>query len=178
MMSSLNKGLAKVEVGLAWDPSTPGEAPHDLDIVAATYTTDDPSGRPAYLVHFDSRSPDGTITLNRDSKTGQGFGFDEVMTLELDRLASDYARVVIGVTIQQSGGELVFGDVGNVRVRIREDHTDLLEHGFADIPAARSATVAEFVRDEDSTWEMREIYQGFDADPGTFADVMGSAGPV
>ncbi|RII09450.1 Stress response protein SCP2 [Streptomyces sp. YIM 130001] len=175
-MSSLSKGLAKVEVGLAWDPSGQGEPPHDLDIVAATYTTEDTSGRPEYLVHFDSRSPDGTITLNRDSKTGQGFGFDEVMTLELDRLASTYARVVIGVTIQQTSGELVFGDVGNVRVRIREDHVDLLEHGFTDIPNARSATVAEFVRDEDDTWEMREIYQGFDADPSAFADLMGGSG--
>ncbi|MER6416677.1 acyl-CoA carboxylase subunit epsilon, partial [Streptomyces humidus] len=30
-----------------------------------TYLADDPHGDPAYVVHFDSRSPDGTIYLNR-----------------------------------------------------------------------------------------------------------------
>ncbi|WP_167538231.1 TerD family protein, partial [Streptomyces caniferus] len=85
-MSTFNKGIEKVEVTLKWDPSPLGTPDNDLDIVAATYTADAPHGDPAYLVHFDSRSPDGTITLNRDSRTGQGFGFDEIMTLELDRL--------------------------------------------------------------------------------------------
>ncbi|BCK68101.1 hypothetical protein Srufu_020540 [Streptomyces libani subsp. rufus] len=95
-MSTLSKGIEKVEVTLKWDPSPLGTPDNDLDIVAATYTADAPHGEPAYLVHFDSRSPDGTITLNRDSRTGQGFGFDEIMTLELDRLAETYTRVIVG----------------------------------------------------------------------------------
>ena len=72
--------------------------------MAGTYRATDPYGAPAYLVHFDSRSPDGTINLNRDSRTGQGLGTDESMTLELERLSSEYARVVVGITIQQGAG--------------------------------------------------------------------------
>ncbi|MBT2381132.1 TerD family protein [Streptomyces sp. ISL-111] len=174
-MSALHTGLTKVEVSIAWDPSALGGIAHDLDIVAAAFTDPAPSpGGPEYLVRFGSRSPDGTITLDRHSETGQGFGFDEIMTLELDRLAPRYARVVVGVAIQQSSGALTFGDIPHARVRIRQSHNDLLVHTFASIPAARAATVAEFIHDGAGTWELREIYQGFDIDPATLGDVMGT----
>lgn len=173
-MSSLSKGLSKVEIGLKWDPSPMGRPPHDLDIVAATYTADDPHGAPAYLVHFDSRSPDGTISLNRDSRTGQGFGFDEVMVLELDRLAATYARVVVGVVIQQAEETKVFGDIANTAVRIREGYTDLAQHDFAGVAPSTACVVAEFTRDSSGEWRFREVLQGFDTDLASFATVMGS----
>ncbi|MFF8606368.1 TerD family protein [Streptomyces sp. NPDC015346] len=173
-MSGLNKGVGKVEVTLKWDPSPVGAPPHDLDLVAGVYTADDPYGSAAYLVHFDSRSPDGTITLNRESRTGQGFGYDEAMTLELDRLAPRYTRVVVGVAIQQGAGRLTFGAVANTGVRIREGYTELTSHDFADAADATAATIAEFTRDGSNAWSYRSLRRGFDADPQTFATVMGA----
>lgn len=129
-MSGLNKGIRKVEMALKWDPSPTGQPPTDLDIVAATYLESDPHGAPAYVVHFDSRSPDGTIYLNRDSKDGKGFGWDEVMTLELDRLDARYARVVVGVVIQQNPEHRTFVGVLNPAFRIREGYTVLDEDDF------------------------------------------------
>ncbi|MFF8379515.1 TerD family protein [Streptomyces sp. NPDC015661] len=174
-MSGLNKGVARVEVTLKWDPAPAGAPAHDLDLVAGVFPTDDPHGAPAHLVHFGSRSPDGTITLHRDSRTGQGFGYDEAMTLELDRLDARYARVVVGVAIQQGGGRLTFGDIANTGIRVREGYTDLLTHDFADVPGARSATVVEFTRDGADGWSYRSISRGFDADPQTFGTLLGSA---
>ncbi|GHC81635.1 TerD family protein [Streptomyces flavofungini] len=174
-MSSIRKGLKKVEVGLKWDPSPAGASPHDLDIVAATYTADDPQGRPAYLVHFDSRSPDGTITLSRDSRTGQGFGFDEVMVLELERLSERYTRVLIGVAIQQPPEGHVFGDVANASVRIREGHTDLAQHDFASVAGSTAAVIGEFSRGPGGHWAFRELLRGFDTDLTAFTAEMGSA---
>jgi tellurium resistance protein TerD len=177
-VSSLRKGIEKVEVGLKWDPSPIGSPPHDLDLVAAAYTGDDPRGTPEYIVHFDSRSPDGTIMLNRDSRTGQGFGFDEVMTLELERLAPRFARVVVGVAIQQdepsSGPSLVFADVASTAVRIREGYTDLSQHDFSLVGGSSAATVAEFVRDGDGEWSFHESVHGFDGDLTSFAAAMGA----
>ncbi|MEV5609631.1 TerD family protein [Streptomyces sp. NPDC052225] len=177
-MSSLRKGIDKVEVGLKWDPSPLGSPPDDLDLVAATYTSDDPYGRPDYLVHFDRRSPDGTITLNRDSRTGQGFGFDEVMTIELERLAARYARVVVGVAVQQNeegaGRTKTFWDVANTAVRIREGYTDLSQHDLSAVAAHSAATVAEFTRDADGEWSFRELIRGFDGDLTAFAAAMGA----
>ncbi|MEV5970294.1 TerD family protein [Streptomyces sp. NPDC051921] len=172
-MSGLNKGVGKVEVTLKWDPSPAGAPAHDLDIVAGVYTEDAPYGPPAYLVHFDSRSPDGTITLHRDSRTGQGFGYDEAMTLELTRLATRYARVVVGVAIQQSGGRLTFGQVAGRGVRVREGYTDLLNDDLSSVADATAATVVEFVRDGAEGWTFRPLPHAFDTDPGDFGAVMG-----
>src|SRR4051812_49864570 len=97
-------GLGKVQVRLKWDPSPYGEPARHLDIVAATYAVADPYGRPEYVVHSESRSPDGTINMTRHSETGLGLGFVEVMELEFERLSSAYGRVVVGVAIHQTGG--------------------------------------------------------------------------
>jgi tellurium resistance protein TerD len=175
-VNSLNKGVTKVDVTLKWDPSPLGEPDHDLDLVAATYTVADPNGRPAYLVHFGSRSPDGTITLNRDSRTGQGFGTDEEMVLELDRLGAAYTRVVVGVAIQQRDGTRIFADIANPRIHIVEGYTELAaEYDFADVAACTAATVAQFVRDAPGPWEFRPHVRGFDdTDPQSFGRLMGS----
>ncbi|WP_394429633.1 TerD family protein [Streptomyces sp. SGAir0957] len=176
-MSSLRKGIERVEVGLKWDPSPLGSPPHDLDLVAGTYTAEDPHGSPAYLVHFDSRSPDGTIHLDRDSRTGQGFGFDEVMSLELERLSPAYARVLVGAVVQQNEPQdrtLVFGDVANTGVRIRQDYTDLSEHDLSAVAGSPAATLGEFVRGADGEWSFREAIRGFDGDLTTFAAAMGA----
>ncbi|MEN8652316.1 TerD family protein [Streptomyces sp. 21So2-11] len=174
-MSSLNKGIGKVEVTLKWDPSPLGAPANDLDIIAATYSVEEPHGSPVYVVHFGSRAPDGTITLNRDSRTGLGLGYDEVMTLEFDRLSAAYARVMVGVAIQQGGGQKTFGDIVNTNVRISEGHTVLTEEDFAVVSSSTAATIAEFTRDETGGWEMFEVVRGFDTDPNSFAQQMGNA---
>ncbi|QIQ02293.1 TerD family protein [Streptomyces liangshanensis] len=173
-MSSLNKGVSKVEVTLKWNPSRLGEPDHDLDLVAATFAAGDPTGKPVYLVHFGSRSPDGTITLNRDSRTGQGFGTDEEMTLELDRLNASFARVVVGVAIQQRDRRRTFADIATPEIRFAEGYTELLEYAFADVQDSTAATVAECVRAPSGAWEFRPSVRGFDADPAHFASVMGT----
>ncbi|MCH0561890.1 MULTISPECIES: TerD family protein [unclassified Streptomyces] len=172
-MNGLSKGIEKVEVSLKWDPSPAGQPPTDLDLVAATYGVDDLYGEPAYAVHFDSRSPDGTITLNRDSADGRGFGWDEVMTLELDRLDGRYARVVVGVVIQQRAVSRTFVDVQRPGLRIREGYTVLFENDFGGVLGATAAAVAEFTRDASGGWRLRAGVFGFDDDPAVFIRQMG-----
>ncbi|MCS0637628.1 TerD family protein [Streptomyces sp. LP05-1] len=176
-MGSLNKGVGKVEVSLKWDPSPAGAPDHDLDLIAAVYPVAEPQGTPVYLVHFDSRSPDGTITLNRDSRNGQGFGVDESMTLELQRLAPAYGRVVVGVAVQQRESRIAFGDVANTRVTVKEGYDELESHDFTDVAGATAATVVEFTRDATGGWEYRRAIRGFDADPQSFTTLMGGPRP-
>ncbi|MFG3498173.1 TerD family protein [Streptomyces sp. NPDC047928] len=176
-MSSLNKGVGKVEVTLKWDPSPAGAPDHDLDIIAAVYPAEAPYGEPVYLVHFDSRSPDGTITLSRDSRTGLGFGVDESMTLELNRLSATYARVVVGVAIQQGGGRITFGDIPHTVVAVREGYTELESHDFGAVADATAATIVEFTRDGAGVWAYRSVLRGFDTDPQSFTALMGARHP-
>ncbi|MFI1107752.1 MULTISPECIES: TerD family protein [Streptomyces] len=172
-VSSVSKGLGKVEVAVRWDPSPSGAPAHDLDIIAATYTQDAPQGPPEYVVHHDSRAPDGTINLNRDSRTGVGLGFDEVMVLELDRLAERFTRVVVGVVIQQGEGRLTFGEVEGTGYRVREGYTDLAEGDFAAVAPNTAVVLAEFARDEHEEWRIREVLRGFGGDEADFVAAMG-----
>ncbi|MFG2607013.1 TerD family protein [Streptomyces sp. NPDC048514] len=172
-MTGFSKGNRKIEVALKWDPSPADQPATDLDILAATFESADPYGTPAYLVHFDSRSPDGTIFLNRDSTDGKGFGWDEVMTLELDRLGDRYARVVVGVVIQQQLAPRTFEHVLNPAMRVREGYTVLAEDEFDSVPGATAATIAEFERDGSGEWIFRPGVHGFVEDPATFTRVMG-----
>lgn len=176
-MSGVRKGLAKVEIALRWDPSPAGAPVHDLDLLAGVYADADPYGEPVHLVHFGSRAPDGTITLNRDSRTGQGLGFDEVMTLELTRMAAELTRVVVGVVIQRPGGgdALTFADIAGKGLRIREGYTNLAADDLADFGAASAVMVAEFTRDAAGVWSMDPAVRGFDVDPEEFARAMGAA---
>ncbi|MFI8889130.1 TerD family protein [Streptomyces paradoxus] len=176
-MSGETEGLGKVEVRLRWDPSPFGEPDRHLDIVAATYTTEDPYGKPVYVVHYDSRSPDGTINMTRHSRTGMGLGFVEVMVLEFERLASAYGRVVVGVVIHQDGGPRTFGDMSNAGVLVVEGYRELLADDFTGIADAAAATFAEFTRNAAGAWEMRQMIRGFDSDPVPFTEEMGRTRP-
>ncbi|MEW1862093.1 TerD family protein [Streptomyces sp. NBC_00669] len=172
-MNGLSKGIERVEVRLKWDPSPLGAPPSDLDLIAATYSAGAEQGDPAYLVHFDSRAPDGTMWLNRDSKNGQGFGFDEVMTLELDRLGDGYRRVVVGAMIQQSFGRLEFGAVANPAYQIVTGWTVLVEGGLTELGGTTAATFAEFTRSGSGAWSFHSLLRGYDEDPDTFGHSMG-----
>lgn len=172
-MSSDRRRVEKAEVRLKWDPSPWNQPPLHLDIIATTYSRDAPYGRPVYAVHFDSRSPDGTINMSRHSQTGQGFGYVEEMTLEFDRLASSFARVVVGVAIHQNEGRKVFADISNVGVLIVEGYEELLKDDFTQVSGSCAATVAEFVRDASGAWEFQQMIRGFDSDPALFTTEMG-----
>jgi tellurium resistance protein TerD len=175
------KGMDRVEVRVKWDPSPLGEPDTDLDIIAGPYEgpyrgpyTDGRSGgAPAYLVHYDSRSPDGTIWLNHDSRTGKGLGWDEVMTLQLGRLSERYGRVVVGVAIQQRPVRRLFARVAGPAYQVVAGYDVLAEGDFAAVADATAASIAEFVRAESGAWEFRPVLRGFDADPDTFARTMG-----
>lgn len=173
-MSSLSKGLDKVTVELKWNPSPMGESAHDLDLVVGPYSADDPYGDPVWLVHFDSRSPDGTIHLTRESRDGLGLGTDEAMVLELERMSTSYSRVVVGVIVQQHAGHRVFGDISGGSYRIAEGYTELAQHDFSAVSWARAATIAEFTRDGSGVWGFRDVQRGFDAAPDAFPTLMGS----
>ncbi|MFR9755763.1 TerD family protein [Streptomyces sp. TR06-5] len=165
-MSGLNKGLGTIQARLRWDPSPMGEPDHDLDLVAAVFRRD---GELAHLVHFDSRSPDGTIMLDRDSRTGQGLGTDEAMTLELERMPSSSTRVVVGVVVQQTDGRKTFGQVPNAAVQIVEEYDTLADHTLGALEGDTVAVIAECVRRADSgVWEFHPALRGFDADPESF----------
>jgi tellurium resistance protein TerD len=111
--------------------------------------------------------------MSRHSQTGQGFGYVEVMTLELDRLAPSFARVVVGVAIHQNSGPKTFGHLSNAGVLVAEGYQELLKDDFAQVSGSTATTVAEFTRDASTAWEFHKMVRGFDSDPEVFTAEMG-----
>lgn len=87
------------------------------------------------------------------------------MTLEFDRLAPSFARVVVGVAIHQDSGPKTFGDISNAGVLVVEGYKELLKDDLAQVSGSTAATVAEFTRDASGTWEFHGTVRGFDSDP-------------
>ncbi|GAA0432454.1 TerD family protein [Streptomyces luteireticuli] len=169
------KGIDTAQARIKWDPAPLGATPHDLDLIVAVHATGDPHGAPVQLVHFGRRSTDGTVSLDRDSRTGKGLGWDEVMTLELSRMPDASGRVVIGAAIQQPDGTAVrFADVANPRAQITAGYDVLAEQDFTTVAGSTAATVGEFVRDAAGLWTFRPFVRGFDTDAVTFARTMGT----
>ena len=113
--------------------------------------------------------------MSRHSETGVGLGFVEVMVLELDRLASSYARVVVGVAIHQDRGVLTFGDIRNAGVLVVEDYRELMTDDLSRVAGSNATTIAEFTRDGSGAWSLHEAVRGFDGSPTAFAAEMGNA---
>ncbi|KPI06693.1 stress protein [Actinobacteria bacterium OK074] len=177
-MSTIGKGLGTVEVRLRWDPSPLGEPPRHLDIVGAVYSADAPYGPPVYVVHYESRSPDGTIAMSRHSETGRGLGFDEVMVLEFDRIPAAYTRVVVGVIIHQDGVPRTFADIANLGVAVVANYRELMADDLARVADATTATVAEFTSNGSEGWEFHGALHGLRIDPADFAAEMGAVRPA
>ncbi|MFI9150544.1 SAV_2336 N-terminal domain-related protein [Streptomyces sp. NPDC053367] len=165
----------KVEVALRRGPPPAGQPPTRLVLVAAAYLASDPYGDPAYVVHGGSVPPDGAM-YPHPSGDGPGLGGDEVMTLELDRIDARYARVVLGVLLQQGPPHGSFADVPALSLRIREGDAVLHEYGFAGVPRATAASTGEFVRDASGSWTFRGGVRPVDpgeGDVASFTAVMG-----
>ncbi|MER6567043.1 TerD family protein [Streptomyces sp. NPDC001093] len=170
------KGIGTAQALVRWDAAPLGASPHNLDLIAAVHATADPHGAPVQLVHFDRRSTDDTVYLNRDSRTGQGLGWDAVMTLELSRMPDTSGRVVIGASLQQAAGvPLYFGDVANPRAQITAGSKVLADQDFTEVAGSTAATLGEFLRDAAGLWTFRPLLRGFDTDPATFPQTMGTA---
>ncbi len=82
--------------------------------------------------------------------------------------------MVVGVAIQQRTGRSTFVSVHNPGLRIREGYNVLAEGDFGSVLGSTATTVADFVRDDSGEWTFQSDIRGFDADPATFARIMGS----
>jgi tellurium resistance protein TerZ len=94
-------GLESVFVGLGWDPLNrrrwfgPRSAAVDLNAAALLFSGD----RPVEVVYHEQfLSADGAVRLHGDNLDGTGPGDDEVITIDLTRLAPPVTAVALLVT--------------------------------------------------------------------------------
>ena len=121
----------------------------DIDLWATTNT-----GRECY---FGNKRING-IELDGDNRTGEGSGWDENISIDLDKLSSDTKEITFEVKVYSTG--YTFADVKDLKARILDLRTkkDVVQIEFSEqmqkIGAARILRIAKLIKNVNGDWEL------------------------
>src|SRR6476661_11213684 len=96
-------GLKNAGIGLGWDTNiTDTGAAFDLDASVFMLGANAKIPSEEYFVFYNNKeSPDGSVIHLGDSRTGEGVGDDETVTVDLTKVAAAVQEIVFVVTIDQ-----------------------------------------------------------------------------
>jgi tellurium resistance protein TerD len=121
-------GLAKVGVGLGWDPNeSAGGADYDLDASAFMLNSKHKLPRDEFFVYYNNAaSPDGAVASSGDDRTGgNSDGDDETLTVDLQRVSAEVQEIIFAVSIYDADARKQnFGQVRNSFIRIYDAVTN------------------------------------------------------
>lgn len=113
LAKELGEELAKVMIGLGWDPVAGSAASIDLDASCVLY---DAQNKNVDCVYFGNLSNmDKSIVHQGDNLTGEGDGDDEQIMINLQRVPPGIASII--VTITSYGGQ-TFDTIQNAFCRL------------------------------------------------------------
>ncbi len=164
-LSKAAPGLTKIALGLGWDArATTGD---DFDLDASAFLLNDGSKVPSssHFVFFNNKkSPDGSVEHLGDNLTGAGAGDDEVINVDLDKVASDVKKVDFTVTIYKADErKQSFGMVSNAYIRVinRDSGEELARYDLGEDYSTETAMVFGEVYRNNEEWKFKAIGQGF-----------------
>lgn len=164
-----NPGLKVVKLGLGWKPNAGNGGAFDLDASAFLIGADGKVIGPGLsdsVVYFGNLNLPG-VSHSGDNLTGDGDGDDEVITVNLDNVGANVARIVLVVNIYQADTRRQnFGQVQDAFIRLVNDSNqqeisrfDLTE----DHSASNNMTMAELYR-AGTEWKFGAIERGGNGD--------------
>ncbi len=145
--------LAKVTMGLGWDPA-PGRGSIDLDASVIAY---DGSGKKLEIVWFMHKKEfGGAIQHSGDNLTGEGDGDDEKIKVDLLAIPPQVNTLVF--TINSFSGQK-FTDIQRAFCRLVDDGTgqELVRFDLSDSQPATGVLMAAMRRTGPQSWQMRAI---------------------
>lgn len=120
-------GLAKVGVGLGWDPNAGSGFDFDLDASAFMVGENKKTPQDEYFVFYNNpKSPDGAVESSGDDLTGgKSDGDDETLTVDIAKLDAKIQEIIFTVTIHDyETRKQNFGQVRNSFIRIYNAQTN------------------------------------------------------
>ena len=163
---AISEGLTDASVGLAWD-EIPGASDFDADSIAVMLDADGKlvaDGIVYYGLASSGGAPfkssDGSISHSGDNLTGKGSGDDETLTVSLNSVPANVAKIniIINIHAAKERGQN-FGQVPSCKARMYNKNTgevlgkyDLVE----DFSAATAVEVCQFYRYE-GTWKFKAL---------------------
>lgn len=171
--------LNKLLIGLGWDlRATSGEA-FDLDGSAFLLTeTGKVRSDADFIFYNQNKSDNGAVVHHGDNRTGEGDGDDEVITLELNNIPADVAKIAIAVTIHDAQARKQnFGQVSSAFIRcVNEDNqVEIARFDLSEDASVETAMIFGEVYRHNGEWKFKAIGQGFQGGLAELAKHFGVA---
>lgn len=163
-----NTGLRTIVVGLGWDEAPRGfslfSRREDIDCDASAILINGNSGKlngPVDVVYYGNLTHrSGAIRHCGDNLTGAGEGDDEQIIVELNKVPSDYSRIVFVVTIYQARERRQqFGMIKNAFIRIvdADSGKELCKYNLSDNYDGKTAMIFGEVYRYNGEWKFGAI---------------------
>ncbi len=170
-------GLKKMIVGLGWDPRVTDGTEFDLDGSVFLVTADGKVRSDNDFIFYNNvKSACGSVVHSGDNRSGQGEGDDERVTIDLEKVPADVAKVVVAATIHE--GETRnqnFGQVGKAFMRClnAEGEKEIARYDLSEDSSVETAMIFGEIYRNGTEWKFRAVGQGFKGGLGPLAKSMG-----
>ncbi|NJK38973.1 MAG: TerD family protein [Oscillatoriales cyanobacterium RM2_1_1] len=168
-------GLTQAKVGLGWDVNaTDTGSAFDLDVSVFMLGANGKIPDERYFVFYNNlQSLDGSVQSMGDSRTGEGSGDDETITVDLPKVNSAIQEMLFVVTIHEAETRRQnFGQIRNAYIRI-DDAMTQSEVVLYDLDEDFSReTAVEFGRlyMKDGEWRFQAVGQGYNSGLASFVE--------
>jgi tellurium resistance protein TerD len=164
-LSKESPGLAKVIVGLGWDPRATDGAVFDLDGSAFLLRADGKVRNDDDLIFYNNLvSGDGSVEHSGDNRTGVGEGDDERLTIDLARVPAEIDKIAVAVTIHEAEARRQnFGMVGHAFIRCLNgiDEREIARFDLSEDSSGETAMIFGELYRAGSEWKFRAVGQGY-----------------
>ncbi len=179
-LSKERAGLSKIIVGLGWDEVqqkrgffAPKPQDIDCDAFALLLTNGRLMGNKDIVYYGNLTHSSGSVQHMGDNLTGAGAGDDEQIVIDLNRVPSEYDRIVIAVNIYKAfDRHQHFGMIQNAFIRLVDarNNSEMCIYNLTDNYSGMTAMLFGEVYRHNGEWKFNAIGQGTnDGDIGSFA---------
>jgi tellurium resistance protein TerD len=176
-LSKESPGLARVQVGLGWDPRSTDGAAFDLDGSAFLLKSDGKVRNDNDFIFYNNlKSSDGSVVHSGDSTTGVGEGDDETIVVDLTRVPPEIEKVEFCVTIHEAEARKQnFGMVGKAYIRCAnaDTNTEIARYDLSEDGSTETAMIFGELYRAGSEWKFKAVGQGFKGGLGPLARSFG-----
>jgi len=176
-MVTLNKGgrvtlekggtpLSKLLIGLGWDANKyDGEKDFDLDSSVFLLTESGKVKTENDFIFYNNLEHSSKAVIHMgDNRTGNGDGDDEVIEVDLSKIASEYEKLVVTITIFDAEERMQnFGMVSNAYIHITDEETgeEILRYDLSEDFSMETAVVVGEIYKHNDTWKFKAVGSGY-----------------
>jgi tellurium resistance protein TerD len=170
-------GLKKMIVGLGWDPRVTDGTEFDLDGSVFLLNAEGKVRTDSDFVFYNNaKSACGSVVHSGDNRSGQGEGDDERVTVDLEKVPADVAKIVFAVTIHEGEKRNQnFGQVSKAFMRClnAEGEKEIARYDLSEDGSVETAMIFGEVYRNGAEWKFRAVGQGFKGGLGPLASSYG-----